>query len=72
MLPRESLARTGALVRHNLLLMLREPGPLLSRLIMPLAFLTLLRPLYLSAQGRTKPARNRQSSAPWSPSRCSH
>ena len=53
MLPRESLARTGALVRHNVLLMLREPGPLLSRLIMPLAFLTLLRPLYVSAQGRT-------------------
>ena len=39
----------GVLVRHNLLLMKREPGPLLSRLILPIAFLTLLRPLYLAA-----------------------
>ncbi|GAA4607270.1 hypothetical protein GCM10023195_27430 [Actinoallomurus liliacearum] len=53
MSPRESAARTGVLVRHNLLLMLREPGPLLSRMILPLAFITLLRPLYLAAQGRT-------------------
>ncbi|GAA4557830.1 ABC transporter permease [Planotetraspora kaengkrachanensis] len=53
MSPRESAFRTGALVRHNLLLMLREPGPLLSRMILPLAFVTLLRPLYVAAQGRT-------------------
>jgi ABC-2 type transport system permease protein len=39
----------AVLVRHNLLLMRREPGPLLSRMILPLAFLTLLRPLYLAA-----------------------
>ncbi|OPG11875.1 ABC transporter permease [Microbispora sp. GKU 823] len=52
MSPRESVFRTGVLVRHNLLLMLREPGPLLSRMILPLAFLTLLRPLYVAAQGR--------------------
>lgn len=50
--PRDSLTRLGALIRHNTLLMLREPGPLLSRLILPLVFLTLLRPLYLAAQGR--------------------
>ncbi|MEU6378803.1 ABC transporter permease [Streptomyces sp. NPDC046909] len=49
--PRESAARIGVLVRHNALLMLREPGPLLSRMILPLVFLTLLRPLYLAAQG---------------------
>ncbi|WP_433347909.1 ABC transporter permease [Microtetraspora malaysiensis] len=49
---RESVTRTSALVRHNLLLMLREPGPLLSRMILPLVFLTLLRPLYVAAQGR--------------------
>jgi ABC-2 type transport system permease protein len=53
MSPRESAIRTGALVRHNLLLMLREPGPLLSRMILPLVFIALLRPLYLAAQGRT-------------------
>ena len=39
----------AVLVRHNLLLMKREPGPLLSRLILPVAFLPLLRPLYLAA-----------------------
>ncbi|WP_128801164.1 MULTISPECIES: ABC transporter permease [unclassified Streptomyces] len=50
---RESTTRLSALVRHNALLMLREPGPLLSRMVLPLAFMTLLRPLYLAAQGRT-------------------
>jgi ABC-2 type transport system permease protein len=49
--PRESAARLGVLTRHNVLLILREPGPLLSRMILPLAFMTLLRPLYLAAQG---------------------
>jgi len=53
MSPLESAGRTAALVRHNLLMMLREPGPLLSRMIMPLVFITLLRPLYLAAQGPT-------------------
>lgn len=50
---RESATRMSVLVRHNTLLMLREPGPLLSRMILPLIFITLLRPLYLAAQGRT-------------------
>ena len=39
----------AVLIRHNLRLMRREPGPLLSRMILPIAFLTLLRPLYLAA-----------------------
>ncbi|WP_084704473.1 ABC transporter permease [Phaeacidiphilus oryzae] len=47
----ESVLRTGVLIRHNLLLMVREPGPVLSRMVLPLVFLTLLRPLYLAAQG---------------------
>ncbi len=47
----ESMRRIGVLIRHNLLLMLGEPGPLLSRMILPLVFLTLLRPLYAAAQG---------------------
>ncbi|MBX6382738.1 MAG: ABC transporter permease [Microbispora sp.] len=51
MRPRESVHRVGVLARHNLLLMLGEPGPLLSRMILPLAFLTLLRPLYTAALG---------------------
>lgn len=40
-----------ALIRHNTTLLLREPGPLLSRMILPLAFLLTLRPLYTAAQG---------------------
>jgi ABC-2 type transport system permease protein len=51
MLP-ESIYRTGAVIRHNTILLLREPGPLLSRLILPLLFLTLLHPLYQAAQGQ--------------------
>ncbi|MFB7734456.1 ABC transporter permease [Streptomyces sp. NPDC056112] len=50
---RESATRLSVLMRHNALLMLREPGPILSRMILPLVFITLLRPLYLAAQGRT-------------------
>ena len=47
--PRPAGHALAVLVRHNLLLMRREPGPLLSRMILPIAFLTLLRPLYLAA-----------------------
>jgi ABC-2 type transport system permease protein len=46
------LSRMGAIARHNTMLMLREPGPLASRLIMPLVFIALLHPLYLASQGR--------------------
>jgi ABC-2 type transport system permease protein len=49
---RDALSRTGALIRHNVLLMLREPGPLASRMILPLVFLLLLHPLYEQAQGQ--------------------
>jgi ABC-2 type transport system permease protein len=52
MLP-ESVYRTGTVVRHNTILLLREPGPLVSRLILPLLFLTLLHPLYQEAQGHS-------------------
>ncbi len=45
-MPRDALHRTGALIRHNTMLMLREPGPLASRMVLPLAFLILLHPLY--------------------------
>ncbi|MHA6763018.1 ABC transporter permease [Streptacidiphilus sp. PAMC 29251] len=46
-----SLRRFGALVRHNSALLLGEPGPLASRMILPLVFLSLLRPLYTGAEG---------------------
>jgi len=49
---RAGAARAGALIRHNTILLLRDPGALASRLILPLAFLILLHPLYEAAQGR--------------------
>jgi ABC-2 type transport system permease protein len=51
MLP-DATYRTGAIARHNTILMLREPGPLVSRLILPVVFLALLHPLYEAAQGQ--------------------
>jgi ABC-2 type transport system permease protein len=50
--PRETVIRTTALIRHNTVLLLRDPGALASRMILPLAFLILLHPLYEAAQGR--------------------
>lgn len=50
MLP-DTVDRTGAVIRHNTILLLREPGPLATRLIMPLVFIALLHPLYQAAQG---------------------
>lgn len=47
---RDAVHRTGAVLRHNVVLMAREPGPLASRIILPLAFLILLHPLYEQAQ----------------------
>jgi len=41
--------RGAALARHNTMLMLREPGPVISRLVQPLVLITLMRPLYLTA-----------------------
>jgi ABC-2 type transport system permease protein len=52
MAPSGTAVRLAALSRHNAALMLREPGPVLSRLIMPLVMIALLRPLYLSALAR--------------------
>lgn len=43
--------RTLALTRHNTTLLLRDSGPLASRMVLPLVFVTLLRPLYTAAQG---------------------
>ncbi|MQY14573.1 hypothetical protein SRB5_47410 [Streptomyces sp. RB5] len=50
-MPRDSALRTAALVRLNTALLLRESGPLVSRLVLPLILLTLMRPLYQAAQG---------------------
>jgi ABC-2 type transport system permease protein len=45
----DTVFRTRALIRHNLVLMLREPGPLLSRLLMPLVAVLVFEPLYRAA-----------------------
>jgi ABC-2 type transport system permease protein len=45
----EALTRIGAIVRMNTTLMLREPGPIVSRLVMPLIFILVLAPLYRAA-----------------------
>jgi ABC-2 type transport system permease protein len=44
--------RGVALARHNTTLMLREPGPVISRLLQPLVLITLMRPLYITALHR--------------------
>lgn len=53
-MPRRMVA-TGALIRHNLLLTGREPGPLLSRLIAPVVIMCLLAPLYQGPMDTTGP-----------------
>jgi ABC-2 type transport system permease protein len=45
----DRLTRLSALVRLNVILMLREPGALVSRLAMPVVLIVLLRPLYVAA-----------------------
>ena len=42
---------SAVLVRHNFALLAREPGPVLSRIGMPLVLITALRPLYSAALG---------------------
>jgi ABC-2 type transport system permease protein len=49
---RASAARMGVLIRHNMTMLRREPGPLISRLVMPLVLITLMRPLYVAALAR--------------------
>lgn len=43
--------RSAALIRHNVLMLAREPGPVISRIAMPLVLITALRPLYVAALG---------------------
>jgi ABC-2 type transport system permease protein len=53
--PAGSTSRVLALARHNTMLLLREPGPMLSRLLMPLVAVLVFQPLFsaaLAAQGK--------------------
>lgn len=49
-----SAYRIGAVARHNLALLAREPGPAIGRIVMPVLFVTLLRPLYDRTGGATQ------------------
>ena len=48
-----SPARTWSIIRMNASLFAGEPGPLIGRILMPLVLLTITRPLYTAALGRT-------------------
>jgi ABC-2 type transport system permease protein len=47
----DALYRTGALVKYNALLRLRDPSQLVSYLVTPMIFMVLFQPLYLKALG---------------------
>ena len=47
----EAAVRVAALVRHNVVLLLREPGPVAGRLVLPLVFVLLMHPLYVAVEG---------------------
>jgi ABC-2 type transport system permease protein len=44
-----SLERTAVVARHNFVLIAGEPGPAISRIILPLVIVPVLRPLYTAA-----------------------
>ncbi|MEU3251197.1 ABC transporter permease [Streptomyces sp. NPDC006997] len=45
----DTLLRTGLLVRHNLVLRLRDPGQLISYVAIPMVLMLVLKPLYMEA-----------------------
>jgi ABC-2 type transport system permease protein len=47
-----SVRRIAVLVQHNFVLLAREPGPVISRLIQPLVLISIFRPLYVAALAR--------------------
>lgn len=44
--------RSAVLIRHNVAMLAAEPGPVLSRILMPLVLITAMRPLYQAAMGK--------------------
>ncbi|RCG26489.1 ABC transporter permease [Sphaerisporangium album] len=45
----ESLRRIGVLVRHNVLVRLRDPGQMISYIVLPIILMTVFKPLYEKA-----------------------
>jgi ABC-2 type transport system permease protein len=50
-LPTEALHRTGALIKYNTILRLRDPSQLISYLVTPMIFMIMFQPLYTKALG---------------------
>lgn len=48
---RDSAYRLRALVRHNLILITSDPGPIIGYIVMPILMITAFRPLYLISHG---------------------
>jgi ABC-2 type transport system permease protein len=46
---RESLYRIGAVVRHNTIIRLRDPGQMISYIALPMVLMVVLKPLYVRA-----------------------
>jgi ABC-2 type transport system permease protein len=45
----EPVRRLATLIRHNATLMVREPGPVITRMLQPLVLILLMHPLYVAA-----------------------
>jgi ABC-2 type transport system permease protein len=45
--PKDSAYRVGAIVRHNLLIRLRDPGQMISYIAMPMILMLVLKPIYI-------------------------
>ena len=45
----DSVYRISALVRHNILIRLRDPGQMISYVVMPMVLMIVLKPLYVKA-----------------------
>ncbi|MBP2707747.1 ABC transporter permease [Microbispora sp. RL4-1S] len=45
----DSVHRIGALARHNMLIRLRDPGQMISYIVMPMVLMLVLKPLYVRA-----------------------
>jgi ABC-2 type transport system permease protein len=45
----ESLHRTGLLIKHNTILRLRDPGQLISYVVLPMVLMLIFKPLYVKA-----------------------
>ncbi|HEX4212958.1 MAG TPA: ABC transporter permease [Candidatus Dormibacteraeota bacterium] len=62
-MPPEAIRRIGALLRHNLTLVLQEPAPLIARIGSPMLLMVALEPLYRAALAHEGSAAGRSQAA---------